>query len=75
MKRILIGALAVLAVFSACQRRSVQPRPTIPLVESIVRDSSGLGRLVTMAGSTLLMAKHMPEQDVIIRVNYINDEF
>lgn len=50
MKTILIGALAVLAIFSACQRRTVQPRPTIPLVLSVSADTAGTGHIAARAG-------------------------
>lgn len=50
MNRILIKALAVLAVLSACQRKAVPPRPTIPLVLSVSADTAGTGRIAARAG-------------------------
>lgn len=50
MRKIFIGALVVLAVFSACRRRSAAPRPTIPLVLSVSADTLGEGRIASRAG-------------------------
>ncbi len=50
MNRILIGTLAALAVFSACRRQTVQPRPTIPLVLSVSADTAWTGRVAAHAG-------------------------
>lgn len=52
MKKSVILALAVLALISSCRTKTLPPRPTIPLVESIVRDTSGLAAIVARAGNT-----------------------
>lgn len=53
MKRSVILAVAALAVFSSCRTKTLPPRPTIPLVESIVRDTSGLAAIVARAGNAV----------------------
>ena len=50
MKKYFIGALAVLAVFTACRRRAAAPRPTIPLVLAVSADTLGVGHIATRAG-------------------------
>ena len=52
MRKYIIIFLAAAASLYSCRTKTLPPRPTIPLVENIVRDSSGLGRLVTMAGAS-----------------------
>ena len=52
MKKTVILAVAVLALFSSCRTNTLPPRPTIPLVENIVRDTSGLAAIVARAGNT-----------------------
>ena len=52
MKKAVILAVAVTALFSSCRNNTLPPRPTIPLVESIVRDTSGLAAIVARAGNT-----------------------
>ncbi|MBO4466544.1 MAG: hypothetical protein J5745_00375 [Bacteroidales bacterium] len=51
MKRSVIFAVAVLALLSSCRTNTLPPRPTIALVESIVRDTSGLANIVARAGN------------------------
>ena len=51
MKKTVILAVAVLALLSSCRTKTLPPRPTIPLVESIVRDTSGLAAIVARAGN------------------------
>ena len=53
MKRSVILAVAALAIFSSCRTNTLPPRPTIPLVESIVRDTSGLATIVARAGNAV----------------------
>lgn len=50
MKKTVILAVALMALFS-CRNSTLPPRPTIPLVESIVRDTSGLAAIVARAGN------------------------
>ena len=52
MKKYIIIILAAAASLYACRIKTLPPRPTIPLVESIVRDTSGLANLVGMAGAS-----------------------
>lgn len=52
MKKYIIIILAAAALACSCKPKALPPRPTIPLVESIVRDTSGLAQLVTMAGAS-----------------------
>lgn len=51
-KAVILVSVAVLALLSSCRTKTLPPRPTIPLVESIVRDTSGLGAVVARAGNT-----------------------
>ena len=53
MKSSVILALAVLALLSSCRTQTLPPRPTIPLVENIVRDSTGLATIVARAGNSV----------------------
>lgn len=50
MKKYIIILLAATALLCACRNKALPPRPTIPLVETIVKDTSGLANLVRMAG-------------------------
>ena len=50
MKRIVILGLAALAVLASCNRRTVAPKSSLPLVVSIAADSMGTGRIVAQAG-------------------------
>lgn len=52
MKKAVILAVAISALFSSCRSNTLPPRPTVPLVESIVRDTSGLAAIVARAGNT-----------------------
>jgi hypothetical protein len=52
MKKYIIILLAAAAMLYSCRTKTLPPRPTIPLVESIVRDTSGLANLVAMAGAS-----------------------
>lgn len=52
MKKYIVILLAAAALLYSCRTRTLPPRPTIPLVESIVRDTSGLANLVSMAGAS-----------------------
>jgi hypothetical protein len=52
MKKYIIIFLAAAAALYACRTKALPPRPTIPLVESIVRDTSGLANLVAKAGAS-----------------------
>ena len=52
MRKYIIIILAAAAALYSCRTKTLPPRPTIPLVENIVRDSTGLGRLVRMAGAS-----------------------
>lgn len=52
MKKYIILILAAVAALFSCRNKALPPRPTIPLVETIVRDTSGLANLVTMAGAS-----------------------
>lgn len=51
MRRIVLWGLVALCLCAACKRNALQPRPTIPLVESIVADTTGTARMVALAGS------------------------
>ncbi len=52
MKKYLISALALLSLLAfSCQRQTAVPRPTVALVESVVADTAGLGRMVSRAGA------------------------
>ena len=51
MRKIVLWGLAALCLAAACKRNAPQPRPTIPLVESIVADTSGTARMVALAGT------------------------
>ncbi|MBO4585923.1 MAG: hypothetical protein J5675_04905 [Bacteroidales bacterium] len=52
MRKAIILAAAAIAVFASCRTNTLPPRPTIPLVESIARDTSGLATLVARAGDS-----------------------
>ena len=52
MKKYIIIILAAAAALYSCRTKTLPPRPTIPLVESIVRDTSGLANLVAKAGAS-----------------------
>ena len=52
MKKYIILILAAAAALFSCRNKALPPRPTIPLVETIVRDTSGLANLVTKAGAS-----------------------
>lgn len=52
MKKYIIIMGAALCLISACRTKALPPRPTIPLVETIVRDTSGLAELVAKAGAS-----------------------
>lgn len=52
MKKSVILAVAVLALLSSCKTQTLPPRPTIPLVENIVRDTTGLAAIVARAGNS-----------------------
>lgn len=52
MKKYIILILAAAAALFSCRNKALPPRPTIPLVDTIVRDTSGLANLVTMAGAS-----------------------
>ena len=52
MRKAIILAAAAIAVFASCRTKALPPRPTIPLVESIARDTSGLAALVARAGDS-----------------------
>ena len=52
MKKYIILILAAAVSLYSCRTKALPPRPTIPLVESIVKDTSSLARLVTMAGAS-----------------------
>ena len=51
MKRIAIIVSAIAALFAvSCKEKGPQPRQAVPLVYTVARDSSGLGRIVAQAG-------------------------
>lgn len=50
MKRIIILGIAALAVVVSCSRRSTTLKSSLPLVQTIVADSTGVGRMVAQAG-------------------------
>lgn len=50
MKKILISGIFLLAALSSCRQARPEPRPTIPLVYSILADSTGTAGLVARAG-------------------------
>ena len=52
MRKSIILMMAAVAMLSSCRTKTLPPRPTIPLVGAIVRDTSGLANLVTMAGAS-----------------------
>lgn len=52
MRKVVLWGLAALCLtLAACKRNALQPRPTILLVESIVSDTTGTGRLAAQAGA------------------------
>ena len=50
MTKHLFPALLLLAAVASCKEVQVPPRPTLPLVHSIVADTAGMGRLAAQAG-------------------------
>ena len=51
MRKVVLWGLAALCLMlAACKRNAPQPRPTILLVESIVSDTTGTGRLAAHRG-------------------------
>lgn len=50
MKKSYILMAVAVAIVSSCKGNLIPPRPTIPLVESIVRDTSGLAMIPALAG-------------------------
>lgn len=52
MKRFALITLAIAALLSSCRTSAPAPRPTISLVHAIVRDTSGLANLVSLAGAS-----------------------
>ena len=53
MKKIPLILLTVLAAAVSCKPKALPPRPTIPLVESIANDTTGLAAVVAAAGSSV----------------------
>jgi hypothetical protein len=75
MKRSVILAVAVLALFSSCRTKNLPPRPTVPLVESIVRDTSGLAAIVSRAGNSTtgsIAIVGEPQQAVTLARLFVN---
>ena len=52
MRKLFLILMASAAIFTACKPKTFQPRPTIPLVEAVVSDTTGLSALVAMAGNS-----------------------
>ena len=50
MTKHLLPVFVLLAAIVSCEETPVQPRPTLPLVHSIVADTAGTGRLAAQAG-------------------------
>ena len=51
MRKLSVTSLAILAMLLSCKPKAFQPRPTIPLVETIVSDTTGLAEVVARAGN------------------------
>ncbi len=51
MRKLTLILMAAAAMFSACKPKTFQPRPTIPLVENVASDTSGLAAIVARAGN------------------------
>jgi len=52
MRKLYLILMATAAIFTtACKPKTFQPRPTIPLVEIVASDTTGLSSLVAMAGN------------------------
>ena len=52
MRKYIVIIMAAVASLYSCRTKTLPPRPTIPLVETIARDTSGLAKLVRMAGAS-----------------------
>ena len=52
MKKLFFIIMASAVIFTACKPKTFQPRPTIPLVETIASDTTGLASLVARAGNS-----------------------
>ena len=50
MRKILIPGILLLVMLASCKEVTTTPRPTIPMVYSILADSTGQAHLVSMAG-------------------------
>lgn len=50
MRKILIPGILLLVLMASCKEVTTTPRPTIPLVYSILADSTGQAHLASMAG-------------------------
>ena len=50
MRKFMIPGLLALVLIASCRQVTVSPRPTVPLVYSILADTAGTGRLAARAG-------------------------
>lgn len=88
MRKFAIVCLALAAVAVACKQTAPAPRPTIPLVEGITSDTSGLHHLAATAGhqggqgaiallgepaDVIRLARHMQHVDLLDNVNASSD--